>query len=264
VIPTRVFTKTLYDQRRGFLAWAIGVASLVVLMALMWSSVRDMPGLDSFVKNYPAALRKVFNLKSFTTGTGYLNTELYSLMIPALFLVFSIGHGARLVAGEEDARTLEVLLATGWSRTRVLVDQALALVVTVVGLGAVLFVVTVTMGALVGMGMALLDVARGVVAMTALGIEFGLLALAVSAARGRRGLAIAVPTTVAVAGYVLYILGQIVEAVKPWRGASPFVQALDRGPIGPSWSPGYAVMIGVGVVVLAVAVPLFERRDLGT
>ena len=137
-----VFTKTLYDQRRSFIGWALGVGALVIVMAAMWPSVRSMPGLDKFVRNYPEALRKLFNLKTFKTGSGYLNTELFSLMIPALFLVFGIGHGARLIAGEEDERTLDVLLSTGCSRRRVLLEKGAGLVVVVLGLGLVLFVVT--------------------------------------------------------------------------------------------------------------------------
>ncbi len=258
-----IFAKTIFDQRRSFLGWSLGLGVLVIVMAAMWPSVRDMPGLDNFVRNYPAALRKLFNLKTFRTGTGYFNTELFSLMIPALFLVFGIGHGARLIAGEEEDRTLDVLLSTGCSRRRVMVEKAAAFVVVVFGLGLVLVAVTLGMAWVLGMGMTVGDVVRGGLAMVALGVEFGLVAFAVSAARGRRGVAIAVSTALAIAGYVLYVLGQLIHGVERWRGISPFVQALDHGPIGPSWSVGPAVMIGCGLLAFAISVPLFERRDIG-
>ncbi len=259
-----IFAKSLFDQRRSFAGWSLGVGLLVIVMAAMWPSVRDMPGLDTFVQNYPAALRKLFNLETFRTGSGYLNTELFSLMVPALFLVFGIGHGARLLAGEEEDRTLDVLLSTRCSRRRVLLEKAAGLVVVVIGLGLVLTVVTLIMGLVLGMGMTVGEVVRGGLAMAALGIEFGLVALAVGAARGRRAVAIAVATALAIAGYVLYVLGQLIHAVEPWRGISPFVQALDRGPIRPSWSAGPAVMILCGVVALAISIPVFERRDIGS
>ena len=54
-----VFRKTLYDQRRAFLGWSVGVALLVGLMAAIWPSVRDMPNLDEFVANYPEAMREL-------------------------------------------------------------------------------------------------------------------------------------------------------------------------------------------------------------
>lgn len=259
-----IFAKTIYDQRRSFVGWSVGVGVLVIVMAAMWPSVRDMPGLDTFVRNYPAALRKLFNLETFRTGTGYFNTELFTLMIPALFLVFGIGHGARLIAGEEADRTLDVLLSTGCSRRRVVVEKAAALVVVVAGLGLVLAVVTLVMALVLGMGVTVGDGFRGALAMVALGVEFGLIALAASAAGAHRGVAVAAATALAIAGYVLYVLGQLIHAVEPWRGISPFAQALDHGPIGPSWSAGPAVMIGCGLVAFVVSVARFERRDIVT
>ena len=38
-----------------------------------------------------------------TSGLGFLNAELFSLMLPVLFLIYAIARGARLVAGEEEA-----------------------------------------------------------------------------------------------------------------------------------------------------------------
>ena len=65
--------------------------------------MRDMPNLDEFLSSYPDALKKAFNLGAMTTGTGFLNAELYTLVLPILFLVFGISRGSRLVAGEEEA-----------------------------------------------------------------------------------------------------------------------------------------------------------------
>ncbi len=108
-------------------------------MVAMWPSVRAMPGLDEFVANYPPALREVFNLESFGTGLGYMNAELFSLMVPMMFLVFGIGRGARVLAGEEEDQTLDVLVSAAPSRRRVLREMVAAVGVEVVTLAAVLF-----------------------------------------------------------------------------------------------------------------------------
>jgi hypothetical protein len=53
-----------------------------------------------------------------------------------------------------------------------------------------------------------------------------------------------------------------VEAVRPYRWLSPIYQAIVDGPIGPT-APGIAVIMPlVAVVAVAVAVPVFDRRDL--
>ena len=73
------------------------------------------------------------------------------------------------------------------------------------------------------------DVAPGRWRWRSSALEFGFLALAVGAITGRRAIALAVGGSLAVASYVLYALGQIVDAVKPWQPLSPFHQAVADG-----------------------------------
>lgn len=257
-----VFLKSLRDQYRGLIGWTIGVALLVLVMALIWPSVRDMPDIEKLLANYPEAMRELFNIEAMTTGPGYLNAELFSIMLPAIFLVFGIGRGARLVAGEEQAGTLETLLSTPVPRMRVLLEKAAALAVSIAALGAALFVSTAASAAVVGMEVPLGEAAVGSLAMVLLGLVHGWLALMVGAATGRRTFSIAVAGAVAVAGYVLYIIGALVDSVEPWRGASPFQQALEGGPIGGGLVAGFGWMALVAVIVLVAGLPLFHRRDV--
>ena len=84
---TNVFVKTLRDQRRALVGWSIGLAVLVLLEAALWPTVRNMGNLQDFIANYPEALRELFKIDQFATGNGFFNGELYSLMLPILFLV---------------------------------------------------------------------------------------------------------------------------------------------------------------------------------
>jgi ABC-2 type transport system permease protein len=63
---------------------------------------------------------------------------------------------------------------------------------------------------------------------------------------------------------VLYVAGEFVEAVQPWQPASPFHQALTGGPLGAGMPLAYAWMVLAGAVVVAVALPVFDRRDIAT
>lgn len=259
-----VLTKSLRDQRRSLVGWSAAIAVLVVLMAAIWPSMRDMPNLEEFIAGYPEALRELFNFDAITTGAGFLNAELYSIMLPAVFLIFGIGRGARLVAGEEEARTLEAVLVTPVPRIRLLVEKAFAIAVSITVLGAALFVVTAVSSAVVGMDVAVAHAAGASVSMVLLGLEHGWLALAVGAATGRKSLAIGVATTVAAAGYLLYILGQIVDVVRPWQPLSPFAQALKDGPLGTGLPAAYAWMALAAAAFLVAALPVFDRRDIAT
>ena len=46
-----------------------------------------------------------------TSGAGYLDAELLSLMLPLLVIVLAIGSGARTYAGEEEGGRLELVFS---------------------------------------------------------------------------------------------------------------------------------------------------------
>jgi ABC-2 type transport system permease protein len=257
-----VFLKGMRDQRRALVGWSVGLVLLVLLEAALWPSIRDMPNLQQFLAGYSESMRTLFGLEDFGTGTGYLNAELFSALLPILFIVFAVGRGARAVAGEEEAGTIEVLLVTRVSPASLVLQQAAALAVSVTALGAVLYAATLTCSAAFGMGVGAAELAGAVLSIVLLGVEFGWLALAVGAATGRRGYAIAVASAAAVAAYVLFVAGQLVDAVEPWQALSPFAQALADGPIGAGLPLAYAWMPLAGAVVVAAALPVFDRRDV--
>jgi ABC-2 type transport system permease protein len=257
-----VFLKSLRDQRRALVGWGIGVLLLVLLEAALWPSIRDMPDLREFLAGYPEAMRKLFNLEDFGTGTGFMNAELFSALLPVLFIIFAVGRGARMLAGEEEAGTLDVLLVTPVSGVRLLLQLAGALATAVGVLGAVVYASLLVSSALFGLGIGAADLAAATSAMVLLGIEFGWLALAVGGATGRRGLATGVASTAAVGAYVLYVAGEFVGTVEPWQPLSPFHQALTGGPLGAGVRGAYAWMPAAAVAFMAIALPLFERRDV--
>ena len=259
---TNVFTKTLRDQRRSLLGWSIGIAALILVEGALWPSVRDMPNLDEFLANYPDALKEAFNLGAMTTGTGFLNAELYTLVLPILFLVFGISRGAKLVAGEEEAGTLEVVLVTPLSTTRLLLEKAAGLLVGLCVLGGVAGASTLLASAIFSMGVSTSSVAAGSLSMVLLGLEYGFLALAVGAMTGRRSLAVGLPSVAAVGAYVLYVGGLMVDSLSAWLPWSPFHQALAEGPLAAGLPPRFVWMVLGAVVVVAVAAPVFAHRDI--
>ena len=227
-----VFTKSLRDQRWALLGWSIGVVLLVVVESSIWPTMRDMPNFDELLKGYPDAMKRLFDLDAMETATGFLNAELFTLVLPMLFIIFAVSRGARMIAGEEERGNLDVILVTRVSSPTFVLQKAAALATSVTALAAVLFVVTLGLSPVFDLHLSFADAAAGALAMALLGLEFGFLALAVGAITGRRGIALAVAGCLAVGSYVLYALGLIVDSVKPWQPLSPFHQAVAHGPIG--------------------------------
>jgi ABC-2 type transport system permease protein len=259
-----VFLKSLYDARRGLVGWSIAIAVLVLLECALWPSVRDMPDLQQLSQSFPEELRKFFDLDAMTTGNGFLNAELFTLMLPGLFLVYSIGHGARTLAGEEERGTLELLLVTPVSGARIVLDKALALAVSVVALGTVLFAATSIGSLLFGLGISAGAAASGALAVTLLGLEYGVLALAVGAVTGRRTTAIGLAAAAAAAAYVVYAAGLILPRFESWQPYSPIHQAFHNGPLGAGLQLSYLWLVAGAVVLTVFALPALDGRDIST
>jgi ABC-2 type transport system permease protein len=258
-----VLRKTLRDQVRPLVWWSLGVLAVVLLMSLLWTSIRDVY-TEELMSAYPEELQEAFNLEGAMSGAGYLNIEVFSIILPVLFIVFGVGRGARLIAGEEQEGVLEPVLATPVPRWGILLQKAAGLAVGVLVLTVATALATMLGSAVGDLAIPWADAAVGAAAMGLLGLYAGWLALAVGAATGHRGAAMAVAGLVLVGGYLLHIVGAILEGVEPWRVVSPFTQAIDEGPIGDVVPWGFAVLALTAAAFIALAVPLFERRDVET
>jgi ABC-2 type transport system permease protein len=259
-----VYLKSMRDQRRALAGWSVGIGLLVAVEAAIWPSFRDMEGIDDLLDQYPDYMKDLFDIDSMTSGLGFMNAELFTMLLPALFLIYAIGRGARLVAGEEEAGTLDVLLVTPLSARRIVLEKALALLTCVVLLGVVLWAVTVACSVALGMGIDPGEAATGALAQVLLGAEFGALALAVGTATGRRGVATWVPSGLAVAAYVLHAAALLVPEIDPWQKVSPIYHALADGPLGAGLPATYLwLVLGTSVAVVA-ALGLLDRRDINT
>jgi ABC-2 type transport system permease protein len=259
-----VYLKTLRDLRRAVVGWSVGIGALVLVEAAVWPSFRDMPDIEDLMEQYPDYMKDLFDIESMTSGLGFLNAELFTLLIPALFVIYAIGRGARLVAGEEDVGTLDVLLVTPVSSTRVVLDKALALLTSVLALGAALWAVTLGASLALGMGIDPGEAATGALAQVLLGAEYGAVALALGVATGRRSVAIGVPAALAVAAYVLHAAALLVPEIDPWQELSPFHQALAEGPLGAGLPATFGWLVVGTVAVTAAATRLLDRRDIAS
>lgn len=260
---TTVLGKTLRDLARPLVGWGIGLVLIVVLMAAIWPSMEDIFGRDpDLLAAYPEAMHRLFDLEQMATGAGFMNAELFSIVLPAMFIGFGIARGARLVAGEEQDGSLEVVLVSRVPRTRLLLEKAAGLALGLLALGGVVFLAVAGSSPAVGMDIPVAHTAVGALAMVLIGLQHGWLALAVGAATGRRAVAVTVATAVAVAGYLLHILGALVDAIEPWQPLSPFTQAIGEGPVSGTVPAGFGWLALTAVVVLALSLPLFDRRDV--
>jgi len=137
-------------RRRAKRAVAVGVAmsGLIALVVVMFPSIQETEGLESYVENLPDAFSAAIGGDvAFTTIEGFLIIEVYRmtwmLIVGAYFAYVSAGF----VAGEVERGSIELTLMNPVRRRRVVVEKFLSgvpdtVVVTLLTFLAVIATVT--------------------------------------------------------------------------------------------------------------------------
>lgn len=260
-----VFTRSLFDARRSLPGWTAAIVVVASMYSAFWPSVRS-PEMAEALAAYPQGVLEAFNYGDLGTAQGYLGGSVYGLLVPLLTAVFMIAAGARAVAGDENAGTLDLVLAHPVSR-RALALQRYAGVVT----GMLLVAVMLFLALLVFRAPMQLDTISvgGLFAMNLqlalFGAFLGALAFAIGAATGSRALALGGTAGVAVLAYLANSVFPQVEALSWTRGLSPFHWYLADNPLRTGVPvSGALLLLGTTLALIATGTLLFERRDITT
>jgi len=263
-----IFVKAVRDRRRMLLWWALGMLGTAFMLASFYPTIRATgDDLNTYIENLPEAIRALVLAGGgdFTSGPGYLNSELFSFMLPVLVLIFSVGVGAGVLAGEEREGRLELVVASPVSRRRVVLQKLAAVLAGMVALGVVLWAALAAGVEIWEIPVEHANVAAAVLMGVLLGWVFGALALAVGAATGRRGMAIGVPAAFGVATFFVNGLAPLSSVLEAWRPLTPFYYYNALEPIRNGLDPAHTLVLVALTAILGIAAVLsFERRDLTT
>ena len=258
-----VFGKTIWDERRGILGWSIGLAAVGVGYAAFYPTLNS-PEMVEFMEAYPQEIMDAMGITDLTSPEGYLDGTTYGLLGPVLMLLFGAGFGSRAIAGEEESGRLDALLAHPVTRWGVVLQRAAAMLVALTVAGLVLLVGMLAIAEpaeFAEIGFA--NLAAATAQLVLLGFFFGSLALAVGAVTGSRGLALAVVAIVAVLTYFANTLGPSIDAVAWSQDLSPFYYYRGGEPLRNGFQVADSlVLLGASVVLVALGILGFERRDV--
>jgi ABC-2 type transport system permease protein len=267
VIATEVLRRGLSDHRRSLLGWCGGIAVYILLLAAIFPSIKGSPELSDLLENYPEALKSLFGLTGavdITRGAGFVDTELFSFMLPLLAIVLAIGSGARTLAGEEESGRLELVLAYPVSRRGAVVAKAAAVAVEVTVFCTVAYVALALASQVFDLGLPLGRLAGGLLGVFFLALLHGWLAIATGAALPSRALAIGIPAAAAAAGYLVGGLHELAGWLDPFRVVSSFWW-VGQAPLSSGVDYSHQLVLALATAAaLALALVLIERRDLDT
>jgi ABC-2 type transport system permease protein len=261
-----IFLKTLRDQRRSLLMWGTYLVALAVLMALFYPTISRMTAFNQYLSQLPEGMKEMFGsgIVDYTSPAGYFSTELFSMMVPLLLLVFGISFGANAIAGDEEKGTLGFLLTNPVPRRRVVIDKFGVLLTGMLLLGVFFWVGLAVTALAMNIDISLVKLAEATLGAVLLALVFGSLAFLAGSIKGNKGMSMGVASGLAVLTYLLNTLGNLVSGLRDYRFLSPFYHYMEPDTLTNGLSPLHIlVLFGLVVIFFVFSIPAFERRDIG-
>lgn len=262
-MTVHVLTKSLWDARRSFLGWAIGLAGAAGIYTSSYALI-EPTSYEEVIDAFPTEILEAMGWDDIATPTGYLGSTVFGLVVPILTVIFAIAVGTRFLAGDEEAGTMELTLTHPVSRTSFVLQRAGAALLAGLGSGAVVFAAVAVLVGPVGLEVPIWHIVSASLSLALLAITFAMLAIALGAWIGRRGIVVGVCSAVAVLAYFADTVLTTVDGFEWLDRTSLFYyydgqDILERGlSIG-----NLVVLVAVAVVFLVTAVVGFQRRDVG-
>lgn len=257
---------TLKQRKWSTLWWSIGVTSFVLVNMVFYPSFKSQAAeLEKSFANLPStAVQFIGGSTDFFSPVGFLNSQIFFLMLPLMCGVLAIGLGSSLLAREEQDGTVESLLARPVSRNRLLASKAWAgtCILAIVSTCSTLAVVI--SGKVVGLPISALTITATSFVCFLLCLSFGAFSYLITSLGKARGASVGLGACLALGGYIINSLAGTVgwlhlpAKLLPFHYYQPDV--LLRGQY--EWAHA---LYFVGLIALcAVGAWLgFRRRDIG-
>lgn len=245
--------------------WSVGIIALTAFTVLAYGSIKDQADqLNKAFGHLSSSISGFVGTGDMFSPIGYLNSQLYYITLPILFIILCVTLSGSLTSKEERHHTLELLLARPISRTRLLLAKIVAADVIVAILGAVTAISVIVCSLLVHLGISAVHIALATLWMTLFSGAFGAIAFMLYTASSlTRRAAAAVAILLSLGGYILTSIGSMVHGLNWVAKLMPY-HYYDPGAIlAGHVSSGLAVYVATMYVVsLAVSILGFRRRDI--
>ena len=262
-----VFAEALWSRRNSLLLYTIGLGLLVAITVGVYPTVReDSATFTQLLESMPRSMMSFFGsseVADLLSPAGFVNARVNASIGSVVLAVFAISLGTSAIAGEEDRRTMDLILATPTPRQRIVLARFGAMVTLVAMVAAGIALVMIVANPIVDLGFSIGEILASNIELALAALVFGSLALAVGGLTGQRGLTIGIAAGVTVATFFINGLAQLVEWLQGPQKLTPFYWLQRSDPLSNGLSlEDTTIMLVVIIVFLGVAIWGFDRRDI--
>ena len=259
---TSIARLDISGRRRSLVGYALGMSLYALIVVAMYPAFKDSSSLDKLIKSDSAAAALFGVTGPISTSAGWLNGNIYANFFPLVMLLLTLGYGAASLAGQDEDGTLGLIVVLPMRRVTIVLEKVAAM-----ALQAAVLAVAVAVCVFIGRWFDLtVDPGRAVsvsAAVLLLGLDFGLITMAVGAVTGRRTTAIGAGAGLAAVSYLIGSLAPVVSWIRPAKYVSLFYWSVGNDQIGRGVSlADYVALLVVGMFAFCVTVVAFRRLDL--
>lgn len=247
---------------KGTLGLTAAIGALVLFYIAMWPAMADMD-LDQLFEGFPDIFLDMFGIIELGTIEGFLAAELYQFIWTLLLGLYFGYAAAGVIASEFERNALDISLSLPVTRTRLLLEEFIALFVTVVVLNILVAVAIVAALVVLNEWITLADLAlvhvMSIPYFTAC-IGIGLI-LSVTFSRADIAQRLAIGIV-----FALWAIDSVSRTVDMewlgWLSPSRYYQPSEILVLSSvDWVDGFVLVVMTAILLLG-AVFIFKRRDL--
>lgn len=262
-----LFKANLRSQSKNFFSYALG--SLLYLWILIWvfPSIVSTEGVNKLIDSMPESLLKATGLTGgIQEFNSFLAGEYYGLVFVLLLMIFSVTVSTQLVAHHVDKGSMAYLLTTPVSRTKVAFTQAITLVS-----GLLIIVLVTYVGGLIGVTWFLGDHEINHELFLKMNLVGGLLFLVVcsysfffSCIFNDEKQSLGASAGLTIFFYGIDMVGKLSEDFEWLRNFSIFNLFRPQEIVSGNYDVGIVsiVLFSVAVLIFAISITVFKKRDL--
>ena len=260
----QLFFQTWRAHWKSFISWALVMVTMNSIELSVYPTMsKSGASMKSFLDSFPEGFKKMFRMEDYFSGPGFLNTELFSLIIPMVMIGVGLAWGAGATADDEERGTADLLFALPISRSRILWSRLIAMISALALLAFINFVNLMIGASFVDMTLSASKLAAGSLGCFLIGMLFASFGALFGAASGKRSASLGIGSGIAILFYVFYTLTAIVEKFNFIKPINPFQWLID----GNQLIDGFNFATNAKFLILSILAAIaaswtINRRDI--
>ena len=259
-----IYLKTLRDYRIAIPGWGIGIGLLIYVVLASFPSLVETPEARAALVSLGPSFAWIAEPIKIDTSGGYATFKYgFTVLVMALWPLLA---SSRMLRGEEERGSMDVLLSMPRGRGRVALEKLAAIWTALLGMGLLIGLLTYAGGMRVNADFSLGDALLSGLNLALICGVFGSLALLISQFTQERGTAAGLTGGLLLFFIVLDMVHRVIPNTEWISRLSPIYYYNLSKPLVPSYGTNAGallVLLALSIILSGVAIWLFVRRDIG-